>query len=187
MRLFVKCIVCSKKLTGKKRKYCSEKCYLKLRVPFEREHYRKHSPLLPNRNCIWCEKSFRPRGEVHVCCNRNCRTKLEQYKQREKRKQAPTSMHKWGKHGWVIRPDFIETTLTDEPMSLQNSEHKNEIEEYLAKGGKIESLPNQINGKTPDVNLNNLGGFSVETLYGFGYELQLMEELSSASEVGDAN
>ena len=72
-------------------------------------------------------------------------------------------------------------------MSLQNSEHKNEIEEYLAKGGKIESLPSQINGRTPEVNLNNLGGFSVETLYGFGYELQLMDELSSASEVGDVN
>ena len=48
-------------------------------------------------------------------------------------------------------------------------------------------LPPQLNGRTPEVNVTNLSGWSIETLIGFGYEMELMDELSSISEVGDAN
>lgn len=98
-------------------------------------------------------------------------------------------MYKWGETGIILRPKRkrVKPTLTDEPMSLKNSEHKNEIEKYLANGGKIKSIPDQINGRTPEVNVTNLSGWSVETLFGFGYELRLMDELSSTSEVGDVN
>ena len=92
-------------------------------------------------------------------------------------------MGRWGTNGWVIWPKPYEPKLTDEPMSLKNSKHKNEIEDYLANGGKIKSLPEQIDGRAPDVNVTNLSGWSIETLIGFGYEIRLMEELSSTSEV----
>jgi hypothetical protein len=186
------CIVCSKKLTGYRIKYCSINCYWKLRKPWEKDHYRKYNPYLPNRDCIWCGKSFRPRGEVHVCCDRKCRTELELQKAKEKRKETPTDMSGWGDAGWVIRLNRPEPTLTEEPMSLHNSNHKTEIKEYLADGGKIKSLPDQLNGRTPTVCVPDLlslhlPGWSVTTLYGFGYEIRLMDELLSTSEVDDAN
>ena len=184
----MKCVVCSKKLSGNKKKYCSAKCYLKIRRPLEKAHYRKYNPYLPNRNCLWCEKSFRPRGDAHVCCTRSCRNQIQNKKAKEQRKFDPSIRQKWGTYGFIIKPKGkIKPTLTDEPMSLQNSKYKNEIEKYLANGGKIKSLPNQINGTTPAVNISNLSGWSVETLFGFGYEITLLDELSSASEVGDAD
>ena len=185
----MKCIVCSKELTGRKKKFCSQKCYFVIRLPIEKKHYRKYSPYLPKRSCIWCGKSFRPRGNIHVCCNSKCLNQLENQKAKERRDVDSFNMYKWGETGIILRPKRkrVKPTLTDEPMSLKNSEHKNEIEKYLANGGKIKSIPDQINGRTPEVNVTNLSGWSVETLFGFGYELQLMDELSSTSEVDDVN
>ena len=38
----------------------------------------------------------------------------------------------------------------------------------------------QINGRTPDVNITSISGWSVETMFGYGYEILLMEELNDA-------
>jgi hypothetical protein len=184
------CIVCSKTLTGYRVKYCSINCYWQLRKPLEKDHYRKHNPYLTNRDCIWCGKSFRPRGEAHVCCVRKCRTQLELQKAKEKRKETPTDMSSWADAGWVIKLDRAELTLTEEPMSLHNSNHRTEIKEYLADGGKVKLLPDQLSGRTSSVSVPDslslhLPGWSVKTLCGFDYEIRLMDELLSTSEVDE--
>ena len=73
------------------------------------------------------------------------------------------------------------------PFPINNSCFKAEIEEFKKKGGVIKKLPPQLNGEIPGVNVSNLSGWSIETLIGFGYEVRLMEELSTTSEVIDAN
>ena len=70
------------------------------------------------------------------------------------------------------------------PFSTANSGYSGEIQSYLKNGGEIELFPPQLNGRTPDVNILNLSGWSVETMFGFGYELELMDELAETS---DAN
>lgn len=67
------------------------------------------------------------------------------------------------------------------PFSTANSEYSSEIQEYKKNGGEIELHPPQIDGRTPDVNLPNLSGWSVESMFGFGFEIDLLDKLVEKS------
>jgi len=66
------------------------------------------------------------------------------------------------------------------PLPIANSGYSGQIEEFEKNGGMIQVFPPQCNGRTPDVNITSISGWSVETMYGYGYEIQLMEELNDA-------
>ncbi len=60
---------------------------------------------------------------------------------------------------------------------LEKSEYKTEIENFLSQGGQVTVLPPEIGGRTPSIGVAlKLGGWDMETLLGFGMEIDLMEE-----------
>jgi len=77
----------------------------------------------------------------------------------------------------VIKQHYVTQEITEEVTMLSNSEFSNEIQEYLNSGGKVTKISPQIAGATPSVGVAlKLGGWSVESLQGFGIEIDLMEE-----------
>jgi len=189
------CFVCHRPLKGARKKFCSDSCYRIEKADEDKRRHRRSHPYRPKINCLFCNAPFIPRGDSHKCCNAVCRQLLELKKKREiarenkakreksQEKQAPF-WHQIPCKKKKIK-NIIKPKLT--PLPVINSQYQEQIETYKNNGGVVDVLPPQLNGRTPEVNLNNLYGWSVETMYGFGYELELMDELSSASEVTDAN
>jgi len=177
------CKVCRKELSGRKTTFCSSTCALMHKSEVDKINYRKHRPLRPKRLCLFCGNLFQPRGESHRCCNKVCREQLVLKRNRDKPNKGSQNTKFWLSPS--TKKDRPHKKLN--PLPTVNSEYSDQITEFLRAGGKIEVQPQQLNGRTPDVNITNLSGWSVESMYGFGYELELMDELSSASEVMDAN
>ena len=201
----MKCVVCSEVLGGIKRKYCSAGCSEYQKARKSKINYRKHKPFLLKRECIFCAAIFRPRNEAHKCCNTDCRNLFEIRKKRQERKLRPKPkpreivfnrskdffcskpiVEKIPKIKSKPRKPKQKPEIKLEPFPTINSKYLLQIQDFLKNGGEVEPHPPQINGRTPEVNVTNLSGWSVETLYGFGYELELLDELSSTSERTDA-
>ena len=211
----MKCYICRGPLSGKQKKFCSQSCQKFHKQNEDKKRHLKSKPNRPKRSCLFCGNSFRPRGKIHKCCDSLCRKLLETKRKREiaKRNKAvrerrkEKQVHIW-KRGYlqnnpnvkkengnanknankaVSKPVSIPKKIILQPLSTTNSQYQAEIEAYKEGGGAVKLLPPQLNGRTPEVNVTNLSGWSIETLIGFGYEMELMDELSSISEVGDAN
>lgn len=78
------------------------------------------------------------------------------------------------------KEEKAENLVVVRPLPLANSDYSGQIEEFEKNGGMIQVFPPQLNGRTPDVNITSVSGWSVETMFGYGYEIQLMEELNDA-------
>ena len=65
------------------------------------------------------------------------------------------------------------------------SHYKKEIQSFKKAGGTITRLPDQLNGRTPDVSTRSRYGWSTDSMMGFGFELDLMEQLIEFSESAD--
>ena len=63
-------------------------------------------------------------------------------------------------------------------MSLHNSKFSKEILEFLTSGGKVQKLSPQLNGRVPTVNPPELYLWDINSILGFGYEIELTDELS---------
>ena len=199
----MKCIICGKDLSGIRRKFCSDSHRRFYHTREEKKRYLSSKKRLPKRNCLLCGNSFSPRGEAHKCCNNVCRQLFERKKKREiskknkllREQKKQVKLQFWKKLSNKNEPKKNEPKKNNKrknviktfPFPINNSCFKAEIEEFKKKGGVIKKLPPQLNGKIPGVNVSNLSGWSIETLIGFGYEVRLMEELSTTSEVIDAN
>jgi len=174
-----KCVVCAKELNvAKKKRFCGESCSKhfaknKFRLKWERLH-----PKLPNRKCKFCNKMFQPKVDTHRFCSARCRNELS----KEIRRLAPKKEKPIGQHRfWVKKSKQYISHKSNESLGTVNSKYQEEIKEFLKKGGKIDRQPDQLNGRTPAVNAPNLSGWSVETMFGFGYELELLDEISELS------
>tara|TARA_R100000656_G_scaffold89330_1_gene65164 strand:+ start:530 stop:1039 length:510 start_codon:yes stop_codon:yes gene_type:complete len=164
------CVICNGVLGSDKQKYCSSSCYRFYRQEWYKAWYRKHNPLLPKIACIFCSTIFQPRSKRHKCCDVVCRELLEKKKQKGNRKKPkePKEPKEYKKGRTIELP----------PLPSDKSKYSGQIEEFKQNGGKVNVLPPQVSGRTPDVNITSLAGWSIETLFGFGYEIQLMEELN---------
>ena len=191
----MKCVICSNPLKRGQRKFCSDTCYRFECSERQRRNYRKISPLPDKRPCVFCNTIFQPRGEAHICCNKYCRMVLEN----RKRRDAPKNPRKkkeprFWEYRIAIAEEKIEKLEKPEdqepkpkkvihpniilrPMSTANSNYLEEIKEFEKQGGEIRLLPSQLDGRTPDANLRSIWGWNIETMYGFGYEIGLMEDL----------
>ena len=200
----MKCFICRGPLSGKQKKFCSQSCQKFYKQNEDKKRHLNARPLRPKRKCIFCDKLFRPRGDIHKCCDSVCRNLLEIKKRRElakinkiaRAKRKVKKVHIWkGTPSTKIPakkdPDIIRPAKRKEPkfvnpspLPICKSQHKQDIQEYLKNGGSIQLLPAQLDGRPPEVNVTSMGGWSIETLIGFGYETTLMDELSRES---DAN
>ena len=206
----MKCVVCKAVLSGLQKKYCSNTCGRHYIAGRNKRNFRKANPLLPKLKCVLCSRGFQPRSESHICCNAMCRRLWESSKRNKnpRSKKKPTKMPKF----WVPQPIKVtepepepkpkrkplfprpfqvtvtkrnpkrDKTLGLKPLPILNSGYIHEIQEFLKNGGKIDLNPPQVNGRTPDVNVHNLSGWSVESMYGFGYEIEIMDLLSESTD-----
>lgn len=164
----MKCLVCNKILGKYRKKYCTDTCYDWVHSQKQKEKRRKARPPLSAIPCVFCSTIFQPRDHRHKCCDIVCRNLLENRKARDSRKKKPKKRR-------VFKMPYTP------PLPLVNSEFSAQIKEFKKNGGKIQVFPPQCNGKTPDVNITSLAGWSIETLFGFGYEMTIMEELNDVS------
>lgn len=169
------CAVCGGKLTGLRTRFCSDTCA----DLHEQERRRKKYDLirlhLKDRKCIVCGDKYTPRTSRQTVCTRNCRIILSNSKR--KKKVPSTQDNSVWETSSVIKQHYVTQEITEEVTMLSNSEFSNEIQEYLNSGGKVTKISPQIAGATPSVGVAlKLGGWSIESLQGFGIEIDLMEE-----------
>ena len=214
----MKCVVCKNVLSGKQRRYCSDSCYSFSQTEKQKENYRKASPFLKNRACVFCNTIFRPRNEAHICCNKYCRIVLENRKRRDAPKKprgkalprfweyrvtkveervkkkddlppnedlppnVPPNVAQMGQDGTIaedeggVEPEVVVEGYNPQPLPTTNSNYLVEMEDFKRKGGEVQLLPSQLDGRTPGANARCIWGWSVETWYGFGYEIGILEE-----------
>lgn len=171
------CALCGGKLTGLRTRFCSSNCadlYEQQRKKKKYDLIRLH---LKDKECVVCGDKYTPRTSRQEVCTRNCRIILTNSKR--KNKKASTQDNSVWETTSVIKQHFVTQELTEEITMLSNSKYSNEIQEYLKSGGKVTKLSPQISGFTPSVGVAlKLGGWSVESLQGFGieHEIDLMEE-----------
>jgi predicted nucleic acid-binding Zn ribbon protein len=183
------CLVCTRVLKKSQKKYCGDSCYKIMKSEEQKLKYRKHNPLLPKRLCLLCQDSFQPFGQSHKCCDTVCRNLYEAKKQREKTKSRSTGTAKLYSKFWL--PIATKSKCKGIPDSTinkiptDNSPHKKEIQSFKKAGGTITRLPDQLNGRTPDVSTRSRYGWSTDSMMGFGFELDLMEQLIEFSESAD--
>ena len=180
---------CGVLLTGLQSRYCSRACYEHQRKVREREHYAATHPPLPDKKCISCNETFTPKSQKQSCCTRICRDKITQDNNRKKRKTIRTdrivNIHnpKWGT--FKSPPSIHEIkTSTIQP---EKSHFSSEITSYLNGGGEVTVYSPQENGRVPGVNLplklKLRETWSLDTTMGHGYELDLMDEIYTTTEV----
>ena len=164
----MKCLVCNRILGKHRKKYCTDTCQDFFHSLKAKEKRKNARPLLSKISCIYCTTKFQPLNYRHKCCSITCRNLVENQRAKDCRKKYKNQKR------------LLETQ--DVPsLPLVKSDFSSQIEDFKKNGGRIKVFPPQCNGKTPDVTITSLSGWSVETLFGFGYEIQLMEELNDVS------
>ena len=191
---------CGELLEGKRTKYCSSYCYNSFRKIQERKHYHKTHPPLPKRICINCKKKYRPRTSRQECCSKVCRREIIAQRNAAKREASPkvkSSVHyKQFFVRQIYRGRKEVQALADEVTNISSSGFADEINNFLASGGKVKVLADQLDGRVPGVGSTNYlriskdnsgevfaftdgvdvsGDWDISTLSGFGYELHVMD------------
>ena len=195
---------CGELLEGKRSKYCSTSCYNSFRKIQERKHYHKTHPPLPKRICINCKKKYRPRTSRQECCSKVCRREIIAQRNAAKREANPkvkSSVHY--KQFFVRQATYMGRKeikkLSGKVTNITSSDYQTEINKFLASGGKVKVLADQLDGRVPGVGSTNYlriskdnsgedfassngvdvsGDWDVQTLSGFGYELHIMDDKS---------
>lgn len=140
----VHCGCCSKLFTQKNSRqiYCSKACHKKVKNHLAREEYRKN----PNRPCSRCNLRVLSRHSKTKICDR-CSKDLQRTKMVKQMFNAPESdivfepeSNDFFNSPWtrLQKRHYIDLEPTD--SSLEDSEFKDQIQNYLKKGGKITKL-----------------------------------------------
>ena len=191
---------CGELLEGKRTKYCSTYCYNSFRKLQERKHYNETHPPLPKRICINCKKKYKPRTSRQECCSKPCRREIIAGKKRRRSPKVKASVHYkqfFVRQIYRGRKEIQE--LADEVTNISSSGFADEINNFLASGGKVKILADQLDGRVPGVGSTNYlriskdnsgedfaftdgvdvsGDWDISTLSGFGYELHVMDSES---------
>ena len=178
------CRECSKPLTGIRSQFCTDTCYKHHKQMRAKEvsHLRRRN--FPEKDCNICGKLFSPVRQDHRNCSRSCSAldaKLIQRARRKNKKRLPTVKPY---ENYKIRIQNLEEKILKhtEPTFVKSQDPKHfelnvAVLDFLAKGGEIKKLPDEIGGKTPSVNFSF--GFDYASQFGFGHELnstQLLDE-----------
>ena len=140
----VHCGCCSKLFNPRnfKQVYCSKACHKTVKNKLAREEYQKN----PNRPCSRCKQRVLSKNSKAKICDR-CSKDLQKIKMAKKMFNAPGSdivfepeSNDFFNSPWtrLQQRHYIDLEPTD--SSVEQSEFKNEIQNYLKKGGKITKL-----------------------------------------------
>ena len=146
------CLICKRKLKGFQQKFCGDFCATYHKKERSRILRQKRRKKFPPKFCAICKSTFIPIRDLHVVCSKDCRSKLNIERERKAR-NSRTSRR-------LIRPmDCFRSEIPDNlethnsPEFNQNcSDNKNQILDFIKKGGVITIFPNAPAGKTPEVN-----------------------------------
>lgn len=69
----IKCLICNKNISGKKRKFCSNECFYSHKLAKGREHTKTLKLLKPKPKCLICQNIV-PEGR-RTLCSINCKKK----------------------------------------------------------------------------------------------------------------
>ena len=191
---------CGTPLEGKRTRYCSSHCYNTLRRKQERRRYLNTHPPLSKRICINCKKEYKPRTSRQECCGKSCRREIIAGRKRRRSPKVKASVHyKQFFVRQIYRGRKEVQELADEVTNITSSDYQTEINKFLASGGKVKVLADQLDGRVPGVGSTNYlrlsknnsgedfaftdgvdvsGDWDVSTLSGFGYELHIMDDRS---------
>jgi hypothetical protein len=176
----MKCVVCENECLNGRKRFCSIACQRFFKQNSDKTHYRRSNPKRPKQPCLYCEKNFHPRAENNTCCCAECR-ELYVVKKRAEKKKSILEFPKF----WLQKPSKCKVAPPLNPLPTSNSPHKKEIIAFKKAGGKIDLMSPQLDGRTPDVNLKSKYGWAADTFMGFGFELDLMDQLIEFSESAD--
>ena len=178
------CRECSKPLTGIRSQYCTDTCYKfsKQRRAKAVLHLRRKN--FPEKDCYICGKLFKPVRSDHRNCSKACSQADARRKQIIKRDSRTPLPRVRPYENFKIRIPHLEEKIEKhtEPTFVKSQDPKHSelnaaVLEFLAKGGEIKKLPDEIGGRTPSVNFAH--GFEIDSSIGFGLELnttQLLDE-----------
>jgi len=146
------CVICSKKLKGFQQKFCSDSCRIYNKIEVARKLREKLKKKIPPKYCILCNKSFPPKHLSHAFCSIKCRDIFNISSRKEARRARGLRP--------IVRPMNCVISIPPEnlekhksPVFNTNCSHnKNQILEFIKKGGEITKFPSATAGKTPDVN-----------------------------------
>ena len=175
-----KCCQCSGELSGLRTRFCSDTCSDQNAKERAERKYNLLRKFIEDRICITCKERYTPRTTRQECCSRSCREIYIIRARREARlkNRANFTSKKCqdaNKHFLGSLSNKIMIQGEDQNSNLDNSDFKNQIEEYFKKGGKVTRISPTI-GRSPSVGIPlNFGGWTPETLIGFGDELDLVE------------
>lgn len=104
------------------------------------------------------------------------------YKLREINKKKitpPVVKQKWGSFGFVYTNNEPRIMEGKNNFDTSNSNHQQEIRDYIESGGKIKTYCPDINGKIPGASMQNpiMSNWSIDDIMGFGYSNRFMEEV----------
>ena len=170
------CRECGKPLTGIKSKFCTETCYKYNKYMYAKSvaHLRRKN--FPERDCNICGKLFKPVRRDHRNCSKSCSALDAKILQRTKRKNKKRLPIVKPYENYLIQIKNLDGRIEThtEPTFVKSQDPKPSelnvaVLDFLAKGGEIKKLPDEIGGKTPSVNFSF--GFDFDSQYGFGNEL----------------
>ena len=170
----MECIICKKELKGFQQKFCGDSCAIYHKKERARIKGYKRRKKYPAKSCIVCLKFFKPIRDAHITCSHPCRTKLNIKRIKDKR-QARGLLPKVKPMDCFRSeiPDNLETHSS--PKFNQNcSDNKNQILDFIKKGGVITKFPNAPAGKTPEV--NRAYGWIPDELFGSALLYEMGDE-----------
>ena len=146
------CVICKRKLKGLQRKFCGDFCAVYHKIERARILAKKRRKKYPPKFCIICKNTFKPIRRHHVTCSKDCRSKLNIIRTKEKR-------HARGLRPQVSPMSFLKSEIPENLETHKSpvfnsscSENKNQILDFIKKGGEITIFPSAPAGKTPAVN-----------------------------------
>ena len=146
------CVICKRKLKGFQQKFCGDFCAIYHKKERARKLAQKRRKKYPPKFCVICKSTFMPIRNHHVVCSKDCRSKLNIRRTKEKRlarglRPQISPMH-------FLRSEIPKNLETHSSPVFNSScsENKNQILEFIKKGGEITKFPSAPAGKTPEVN-----------------------------------
>ena len=180
----LKCKICSKKLTGYKKKFCGEICYQQYKKNRAKRVYELRKKRYPERQCSVCEIMFFPIRLNVTACSRECSKIQGARKQKARILKMKTFKPARPFEERILNISKDVKTRCKRVKTAQFNESdttKDAVLDYLKKGNTILKFPDSPRAKVPSVNMVN--GHTVEAKIGFGHEYEIDEEMKMISEI----
>ena len=169
----LKCKVCSKELSGYKKKFCGDTCYEQHKRDCAKRRYELRKVKYPAVKCSICEIEFHPVRLNVTACSRSCSkiqgARRQKIRQAKARKFKPTRPFK-SKQLQTAKQDQSKFERVDTAQFNKSDSTKDAVLEYLGKGNTILKFPDSPRPKIPSVNIVN--GHTIEAVMGFGLEFE---------------